>query len=53
MDALLRLRNVSKSFGRTSAVKPVDLEIHRGDFFAIPGVQLEVMRCGLYPPRRS
>ena len=36
MDALLRW-NVSKSFGRTSAVKPVDLEIHRGDFFAILG----------------
>jgi ABC-type Fe3+/spermidine/putrescine transport system ATPase subunit len=37
MDALLRLRNVSKTFGRTVAVKPVDLEIHRGDFFAILG----------------
>jgi spermidine/putrescine transport system ATP-binding protein len=37
MEALLRLRNVSKSFGRTSAVKPVDLEIQRGDFFAILG----------------
>jgi spermidine/putrescine transport system ATP-binding protein len=37
MDALLMLRNVSKTFGRTVAVKPVDLEIHRGDFFAILG----------------
>src|SRR5215475_14969016 len=37
MDALLRLRNVSKTFGKTVAVKPVDLEIHRGDFFAILG----------------
>jgi spermidine/putrescine transport system ATP-binding protein len=37
MDALLKLRNVSKTFGRTTAVKPVDLEIHRGDFFAILG----------------
>ena len=36
-DALLRLRNVSKTFGRTIAVKPVDLEIKRGDFFAILG----------------
>src|SRR5262245_10822844 len=37
MDALLRLRNVSKTFGKTFAVRPVDLEIHRGDFFAILG----------------
>src|SRR5262245_21378960 len=37
MEALLRLRNVSKSFGRTSAVKPVDLEIQRGEFFATLG----------------
>jgi spermidine/putrescine transport system ATP-binding protein len=37
MDALLRLRNLSKAFGRTVAVKPVDLEINRGDFFAILG----------------
>ena len=37
MDALLRLQNVSKRFGRTFAVKPVNLEIHCGDFFAILG----------------
>jgi len=36
-DVLLRLRNVSKTFGTVIAVKPVDLEICRGDFFAILG----------------
>jgi len=36
-DVLLRLRNVSKTFGKVTAVKPVDLDIHRGDFFAILG----------------
>ena len=34
---LLRLRNISKSFGGKPAVRPVDLDIHRGDFFAILG----------------
>jgi ABC-type Fe3+/spermidine/putrescine transport system ATPase subunit len=28
---------VSKTFGKVSAVKPVDLEIYKGDFFAILG----------------
>jgi spermidine/putrescine transport system ATP-binding protein len=36
-DVLLRLRGVSKTFGKVSAVKPVDLEIYKGDFFAILG----------------
>jgi ABC-type glutathione transport system ATPase component len=36
-DVPLRLRGVSKTFGKVSAVKPVDLEIYKGDFFAILG----------------
>ena len=35
--ALVRLRNISKNFGTVEAVKPLDLDIHRGDFFAILG----------------
>ena len=35
--ALVRLRNISKNFGGVEAVKPLDLDIHRGDFFAILG----------------
>ena len=35
--ALVRLRNISKNFGAVEAVKPLDLDIHRGDFFAILG----------------
>src|SRR5262245_11760622 len=34
---LLRLRNISKEFGAVAAVKPLDLEIHRGDFYALLG----------------
>jgi ABC-type Fe3+/spermidine/putrescine transport system ATPase subunit len=36
-EVLLRLRNVSKTFGRVTAVQPVALDIRRGDFFAILG----------------
>ena len=35
---LVRLRNVSKSFGATLAVKPLDLDIEHGDFVAILGL---------------
>jgi spermidine/putrescine transport system ATP-binding protein len=34
---LLRLKGVSKTFGKVRAVKPVDLEVYRGDFLAILG----------------
>jgi ABC-type Fe3+/spermidine/putrescine transport system ATPase subunit len=34
---LLRLRNVSKMYGTVAAVKPLDLEIHSGDFYALLG----------------
>ena len=34
---LVRLRNLSKNYGSVEAVKPLDLDIHRGDFFAILG----------------
>ncbi len=34
---LLRLRSVSKTYGTVAAVKPLDLEIHRGDFYALLG----------------
>ena len=34
---LVRLRNVSKAYGRLLAVKPLDLEIEHGDFVAILG----------------
>jgi spermidine/putrescine ABC transporter ATP-binding subunit len=34
---LVRLRGVSKSFGKTVAVRPLDLDIARGDFVAILG----------------
>lgn len=34
---LVRLSNVSKSFGAATVIKPVDLDIHRGDFFALLG----------------
>jgi spermidine/putrescine transport system ATP-binding protein len=33
----VRLRNISKNYGAVGAVKPLDLDIHRGDFFAILG----------------
>ena len=34
---LVRLRGLSKRFGSVEAVRPLDLEIHAGDFFAILG----------------
>ncbi len=34
---LVRLRGVSKSYGPVTAVRPLDLDIHRGDFVAILG----------------
>ena len=34
---LVRLRGLSKRFGAVEAVRPLDLEIHAGDFFAILG----------------
>ncbi|MBX6322589.1 MAG: ABC transporter ATP-binding protein [Rhodospirillaceae bacterium] len=34
---LVRLRGVSKSYGSVTAVRPLDLDIHRGDFVAILG----------------
>jgi ABC-type Fe3+/spermidine/putrescine transport system ATPase subunit len=36
-EPLVRLRSVSKSFGAVVAVRPLDLDIHRGDFVAILG----------------
>jgi spermidine/putrescine transport system ATP-binding protein len=36
-EALVRLRNVSKAFGRIVAVEPLDLDIRRGEFLAILG----------------
>ena len=35
--ALVRLRGLSKRFGSVEAVRPLDLSIHAGDFFAILG----------------
>src|SRR5262245_48939687 len=35
--ALVRLRGISKRFGNVEAVRPLDLEIYAGDFFAILG----------------
>ena len=34
---LLRLRNLSRNYGQVEAVRPLDLDISRGDFFAILG----------------
>ena len=34
---LLRLRNLSKNYGQVEAVRALDLDISRGDFFAILG----------------
>ena len=34
---LVRLRGVSKRFGSVEAIRPLDLDIHAGDFFAILG----------------
>jgi len=36
-EALVRLRGLSKRYGKVEAVKPLDLEIRRGDFLAILG----------------
>jgi ABC-type Fe3+/spermidine/putrescine transport system ATPase subunit len=36
-EPLVRLRNVSKTYGHVTAVKPLDLDIYRGDFLAILG----------------
>ena len=36
-EPLVRLTNVSKSFGDVQAVRPLDLTIERGDFYAILG----------------
>ncbi|MEE9299660.1 MAG: ABC transporter ATP-binding protein [Alphaproteobacteria bacterium] len=35
--ALVRLRNISKHFGKVVAVEPLDLDIHQSDFLAILG----------------
>ena len=37
VDALVRLRGVARHFGKVEAVKPLDLDIRRGDFLAILG----------------
>jgi ABC-type Fe3+/spermidine/putrescine transport system ATPase subunit len=34
---LVRLRGLARSFGAVQAVRPLDLDIHRGDFFALLG----------------
>jgi spermidine/putrescine transport system ATP-binding protein len=34
---LVRLRQLSKRFGKVTAVRPLDLDIHRGEFLAILG----------------
>jgi spermidine/putrescine transport system ATP-binding protein len=34
---LVRLRGITKNFGNVAAVKPLDLEIHSGDFYALLG----------------
>jgi spermidine/putrescine transport system ATP-binding protein len=34
---LVRLSNVSKSFGPLTVIEPINLEIHRGDFYALLG----------------
>jgi spermidine/putrescine ABC transporter ATP-binding subunit len=36
-EPLVRLRGVAKDFGKVAAVKPLDLDIARGDFVAILG----------------
>ena len=36
-EFLVRLRGLSKRFGSAEAVRPLDLDIHAGDFFAILG----------------
>jgi spermidine/putrescine transport system ATP-binding protein len=36
-EPLVRLRNVSKTYGEVVAVRPLQLEIHRGEFVAILG----------------
>jgi ABC-type Fe3+/spermidine/putrescine transport system ATPase subunit len=36
-EPLVRLRNVSKAYGEATAVRPLHLEIQRGDFVAILG----------------
>lgn len=36
-EVLVRLRGVSRNFGKVEAVKPLDLDIQRGDFVAILG----------------
>lgn len=36
-EVLVRLTNVSKSFGEVQAVRPLDRSIERGDFYAILG----------------
>jgi ABC-type Fe3+/spermidine/putrescine transport system ATPase subunit len=36
-EALLMLRNLSRRFGETEAVRSLNLDIHAGDFFAILG----------------
>src|SRR5512134_4035269 len=34
---LVRLRGIAKNFGTVVAVKPLDLDIHSGDFYALLG----------------
>ncbi|MCZ6721028.1 MAG: ATP-binding cassette domain-containing protein, partial [Proteobacteria bacterium] len=36
-EVLVRLRNISKHFGKVVAVEPLDLDIHQSDFLAILG----------------
>ncbi|MDC0948276.1 ABC transporter ATP-binding protein [Gammaproteobacteria bacterium] len=36
-DAIIEIRNLSKRYGKTVAVEPSNLTIHRGEFFALLG----------------
>ena len=36
-EPIVRMRGVTKRFGQTVAVQPLDLDVHRGDFLAILG----------------
>ena len=36
-DAVIEVRNVSKRFGGVEALKPIDLDVRRGEVLAIVG----------------
>jgi len=59
MNPLIKINNVSKSFGKFDAVKSIDLQINEGEFFGLIGpngagkTTLFKMLLGILPPSKG